>query len=442
MADEQWAGVVAKILAKGNYRGIANLLNASVPEVKEGAVVLHIPGGFFENLMPREAMAAAAKECYNVETVTFVVEKSIARALADQARAAPVAEPAAPVERPAPPAQPPYPAQEHVHGSKPIYKTKHFSLTDHLADRYHPRKSAYVVTPANAMAYKNLDALAGKFPVCPDAQPLMISAGVGMGKTHLLQLFAWSIADTIEQSRELLEKNDIAAAKKLLKLEENEPELAVRQLLRQAANSRVRYVSCEEFVDEHILSTNRDAWKGKEKEGEEYKRERDEWYRGIDYLFIDDIHAFAKGEKESTLEYAYKIADRFYRAGDLLVTATDTPPQLLIERAKKDNIKDALNRLFSRMYSGGIIAIEPPKQAELAEVLNKHLQLLEPGVRAIEPEELKKGSFYSTARTYRDAQSVAQTAYKYKLEGLSIETAVKKGIDALKTQKAASGDLF
>ncbi len=432
---EDWPAVVTKFVEDGKCQRFTNILLSSVPENSDGRLVLKVPGGLFYEILPKKKLEEALREHYNVQAVVFVPDAELAKTVIKQTEPAPSfgTEPAPKPESPAPKPEPKFlPFEPHV--------TKHFSLEDNLSDVFHPKNNAYLVSPANSVAYHAISRLVSNFPEMPDQHPFVISAGIGMGKTHLLQHFAWVLIEKIREAKELAEKDDIVSARKLLNLPENEPVISARQLLQKAARTRVRYVTAEEFVDEHILSTTKDAWKGKDGNSEEYRRDREHWYLSIDWLFLDDIHAFARGEKESSLEYAYKIADRFIRAGNYLIAATDTAPQLLIKGVKKDNIRHAVDRLFSRLYSGGVYAIENPAREELADVVSNYLVTMNNNLRRVTAEELGKGSFFSVAKSYRDALSVARTAYKYALEGLTVEAAVKKGIDALKSQIAP--DLF
>ncbi len=408
------------------------VLRHSVPEQNGNVFSLRVPGGLFYTMLPKQKISEEISVHCQASEVRISPDEELSNKFLGLLRSGELMQ-AAPVPETQAPAG-------SVAQSSHNRRAKYFSLEDHLSEGFRPDRNAYLVTPANEMAYHQIRRAIGTFPNVPDQKPFMLTAGIGMGKTHLLQHFAWQLVEKIKSAQEILARGALGEGRKLFCLQENEPDDSVRSLLEQATHSRIRYVTGEEFVEEHLLGTNKDAWKDRRGNFDEYKRERERWYGTIDWLFWDDIHAFARGEKESTLEYAYKVAERFVSAGCFLVAATDTLPKLLIESAKKDSVRHALERLFSRFYSGGLRFIEEPAKEELALVLNHHLKAHK--LREISADELKKGSFYTAAKSYRDALSVANTALAYVQEGLPLESAIKKGIDALKTQKSASGDLF
>ncbi len=431
MNSDEWQSFVTLLVEKPGFGRFEQVLRHSVPEQNGGVFSLRVPGGLFYNMLPKQKIAEEISEHCKVPEVKISPDEGLSNKLLGLLRSGELMQ-AAPVPETQAPAG-------SVAQSSHNRRAKYFSLEDHLSEGFRPDRNAYLVTPANGMAYRDIKRAIEAFPSLPDNKQFMLTAGIGMGKTHLLQHFAWQLVEKIKSAQGILARGALDEGRKLLNLQENEPDDSVRSLLEQAAHSRIRYVTGEEFVEEHLLGTNKDAWKDRKGNFDEYKREREHWYSTIDWLFWDDIHAFARGEKKSSLEYAYKVADRFYRSGCFLVAATDTLPKLLIENAEKGT-KQAVERLFSRFYSGGMRFIEMPTKEELAEVLNHHLAAHK--LKEISAEELKKGSFYTVAKSYRDALSVANTALAYVQEGLPLESAVKKGIDALKTQKSASGDLF
>jgi chromosomal replication initiation ATPase DnaA len=429
MNSDEWQKFVTLLVEKPGFGRFEQVLRHSVPEQNGGVFSLRVPGGLFYNMLPKQKISEEISAHCQASEVRISPDEELSNKLIGMLRSGEILQAQPQAELPSEPA-----AQ-----SSNNRRIKYFSLEDHLSEGFRQDRNAYLVTPANGMAYRDIKRAIEAFPSLPDNKPFMLTAGIGMGKTHLLQHFAWQLVEKIKLAQDILERNAFDEGRKLLNLFDDEQDSSVRQLLNQAAKSRVRYVTGEEFVEEHILSTNKDAWKDRKGSSDEYKREREHWYSTIDWLFWDDIHAFARGEKKSSLEYAYKVADRFYRSGCFLVAATDTLPKLLIENAEKGT-KQAVERLFSRFYSGGMRFIEAPAKEELAEVLNHHLAAHK--LKEISAEELKKGSFYTAAKSYRDALSVANTALAYVQEGLPLESAIKKGIDALKTQKSASGDLF
>jgi hypothetical protein len=67
---------------------------------------------------------------------------------------------------------------------------------------------------------------------------------------------------------------------------------------------------------------------------------------------------------------------------------------------------------------------------------------MNPELPAVSMDDLKKGTFFSVAKSYRDALTVANTAYKFTLEGISVDKAVANAIAKLKEARAVEGDLF
>jgi len=440
MVDELWDKALERLFSCKSYTGLKQVLEYCRPEKNNNVLVLKTPGRFEYMLRKPEGIAILQEE-FKVGAVRFEPDEELKKAF--QALAQQPATPTSPSaleERASAATGAPvmtYKRAEQIIANILTY----FGNADNLSQDNHPDKNPYKVTPANGLAYRTVKRLLNSFPDPPGETPLLVHAKIGMGKTHLLQSFAWQLADKISQARDLFRTQDVEGGRKLLELGDVPPETVLRKL-EKAARARIRCINGEEFTREHILSTNKDAWKGREGNADTYKQEREVLYDTLDVLFFDDLHALARGGKQSTLEYAYKVVNRLYNARKAVISAVDTSPKLLLERIKDSGIRQDFERVLSRCYEGGIIEIEDPAKEDLVDVINTHLHHMNPQLGAVTIDDLKNGTFFSVAKSYRDALSVANTAYKFTLEGLSVDKAIANGIRALKETRAASGDLF
>ncbi|MEM6671248.1 MAG: chromosomal replication initiator protein DnaA [Planctomycetota bacterium] len=131
--------------------------------------------------------------------------------------------------------------------------------------------------------------------------PLFLHGRVGVGKTHLLQAFCYSVLERYE-------------------------------------GSRILYLSCETFVNHFIDALeNGDMLSFREK------------YRNIDVLVVDDIQLLAN--KERTQEEFFHTFNSLYNAGKQIVLSSDSPPK---------DIPTLQDRLVSRFKWGMVTEIEPP----------------------------------------------------------------------------------
>lgn len=158
---------------------------------------------------------------------------------------------------------------------------------------------SFIVGGANELAYAACQAIASN----PGTKynPLFLYGGVGIGKTHLIQAVG----------NEVIAKNP---------------------------NSRVVYVSTEQFVQEFL-----DAIR--------YKKNTDfaGYYRGADVLIIDDIQFIAG--KEKTQEEFFHTFNALHQANKQIIISSDKPPK---------EIPTLEDRLRSRFAWGMSIDMQIP----------------------------------------------------------------------------------
>ncbi|MCE2502055.1 MAG: chromosomal replication initiator protein DnaA [Dehalococcoidia bacterium] len=129
--------------------------------------------------------------------------------------------------------------------------------------------------------------------------PLLLYAGSGLGKTHLLHAIGNA---ALQQGRSIL------------------------------------YVTSEQFTNEFVSSINRRAM-----------REFRDRYRGVDLLLLDDVQFLAG--KEQTQESLFHTFNDIHQAGSQIVITSDRPPQTIL------SLED---RLRSRLLWGLVADISPP----------------------------------------------------------------------------------
>jgi chromosomal replication initiator protein len=177
-----------------------------------------------------------------------------------------------------------------------------------------PRYSSksFIVGPSNELAYTAAQAIIQE--VGTKYNPFFIYGGVGLGKTHLIQMIG------------------------------NE----IKHLY--AGKIKSRYVSSEKFTSDIV-------WAIRNKRMEDIKKK----YRDVDVLIIDDIQFI--GGKEKTEEEFFHTFNALYEHNKQIIISSDRPPQ---------SIPTLEERLSSR-FAGGLIADigYPEYETRVAIIKNK-----------------------------------------------------------------------
>lgn len=172
---------------------------------------------------------------------------------------------------------------------------------------------AFVVGPSNRFA--NAAALAVAKSPHEAYNPLFITSGPGLGKTHLLNAIGWY-------------------------MHERNPA------------SKVLYVSIEGFANEFKEALQSNALQA--------FREK---YRNLDVFLIDDIHFLSgKGDVQEELFHTFNA---LYNAGKQIALTCDRPPK---------EIPEVEDRLISRFESGLIADIQAPDFETRLAILRRRVQ--------------------------------------------------------------------
>ncbi len=167
----------------------------------------------------------------------------------------------------------------------------------------------FIVGPGNQLAHAAAVAVAGKPGKAYN--PFFIHAGVGLGKTHLLQ----AICQTA---------------------------------MRACPQMHIYYTSCDGFMTQFL-----DAVQAGNMTNFRHR------FRNVDVLVIDDIHDLSR--RDRTQEEFFHTFNCLFQAGRQIVLSSDAPP---------NEIPDLEERLTSRFNCGLVARIDKPSYETRVEILN------------------------------------------------------------------------
>jgi chromosomal replication initiator protein len=160
--------------------------------------------------------------------------------------------------------------------------------------------------------------------------PVFVYADTGLGKTHLIQAIA-------------------------------------HQLLVTGPRRRVKYVTCEQFIDDFISGVSE---KGRI-EADRFKQQ----YRANDVLLIDDVQ-FLAGKEGTQVEFFHTF-NALYEADRQIVLTSDRPPR---------ELEELDDRLRSRFGQGVVVDIGRPDVETRIAILRRQVKVDD--FRIAEPEVL------------------------------------------------------
>jgi chromosomal replication initiator protein len=175
----------------------------------------------------------------------------------------------------------------------PSKKDKHLQLKDEFVFE------TFIVSEKNKYTFAAAQAVARNLGT--SYNPLLISGGVGLGKTHLMQ--------------------------------------AIGNYVHTHSNNRIIYISAENFMNEFIESIN------DKKTASAFRNK----YRHTDLLMIDDIHSLKHAE--NTFSELFNTYEALYNANKQMIFTCDRPVS---------ELKNLTERLRSRFESGLNVEIQLP----------------------------------------------------------------------------------
>ena len=146
--------------------------------------------------------------------------------------------------------------------------------------------------------------------------PLFIFGDSGLGKTHLMQAVG-------------------------------------HDLLKMNPNAKVRYIGCDKFSQEYIVSI-------KNKNNEDFR----EKYNNLNLLLLDDIQ-FLENREGTQIEF-FHIFENIYNNGGQIIITSDRP---------LEEIPNLHDRIVSRFKKGVIADIDPPNYEARIAILSEKARL-------------------------------------------------------------------